>query len=161
MGLFSGLFAAAILAILYAAWQGIVALRASWRALRAIEGSIHQFEFPTREPLPLVDDPRIEALQTKINELTLAVSDGIQRAHRSENRVRAIVTGARRELAEHGLEHAGVEAEAGELREIDGNPGDDEPLPAVPDDMGNGAETPSAIPGVTVGQLRTAWRHRR
>lgn len=157
MDLLSALIAALILTLLYAAWQGIIALRALGEHISGAEPPSVQIQIPETKPVPVADDPRIEALETKIHDLTLAVSDGIQRAHRSENRVRAIVTGARRELAEHGFEHAGVEAEAGELLEVDGKTGDDEPVPTVSEDLGNGSQAPSPIPGVTVGQMRRAW----
>ena len=158
MTLLSILTAVVILAILYATWQANLALRGLQATIMALEGTIHRFELPVKAETLATDDPRIAALETQVHDLVLALSEGIQRVHRSENRVRAVVASARKELAEHGFEHAGVEAEAGELREVDGDPGDPGPVPAVPEDVGNGSQAPSSIPGVTVGELRRAWR---
>ena len=161
MSLFSALFAAGTLGMLYATWQAILALRAVGEQISSAKPATVQVDLHERNPAPVMEDPRIEGLEAKIDNLTLAVAEGIQRVHRSENRVRAVIASARRELADQGFEHAGVEAEARELRELDGKPSDDEPVPAVPDDVGNGTQAPSAIPGVTVGELAAAWRLRR
>lgn len=104
----------------------------------------------------LVDDPRIAALALRIDELTSAVSEGILRVQRSENRVRAIVQGARRELAEQGFEHAGVEAELEQLRIEDGNSGEPQPVPAVPASVEDVTQVASSIPGVTLAEVRKA-----
>jgi len=136
----------------------VEALEGILEQVRSAESPTVNVQMPEMLGAPAVEDPRIEALETKIHDLVLAVSEGIQRVTRSENRVRAIVQGARRELAEHGFEHAGVEAEAGELRERDGDPSNEEELHAVPPDVGNGDDAPSPIPGVTVGEMRNAWR---
>jgi len=69
-------------------------------------------------------------LRTDVDRLTLAVSEGIARVDRAENRIQKTVTSARRLVREAGLEHAGIEAEHAELR----SPDDEgiEPLPAMP-----------------------------
>jgi len=105
---------------------------------------------------PPTEDPRIAALAAKIEDLTLAVGEGIQRVRRTENRVRAVVDGARRELADAGFASSGVEAEATELELIDGGESAPEPVLEVPADVGVSPETPSSVPGVTVEQLRRA-----
>jgi len=99
----------------------------------------------------------IAAIQAKMADLTMAVDTGVIRVQRSENRIRAIVQGARKQLAEQGLEHAGVEAEASELHDVDGGGSDDQPVPPVPEDLVDDGDRPSSIPGVTVGQLRRSF----
>lgn len=128
-------------------------------ALEAMEGSVRaqsatvvQFELPPTPEAIVVEHPDIAGLQARMADLTQAVADGIQRVARSENRVRAIVAGARRELSEAGFEHSGVEAEASELHDVDGKPSDEEQVPAVPADVDDSA-VPSSIPGVTREQM--------
>jgi len=103
------------------------------------------------------EDPRVAALLIRMDDLTNAVADGVNRVQRSENRVRSIIQSARKELAEHGLEHAGIEAEASQLREVDGGNGKPEPLPAVPEGLEDDRDGPSSIPGVTLAQMRRAF----
>lgn len=66
-----------------------------------------------------------------IMDLTLAVDVGIKDVKRAEKRVAKTVQGARRLVRESGLEHPGLEAEAAELRDRDGEASDDEELPTV------------------------------
>ena len=61
----------------------------------------------------------------RIKELTLAIGEGIERVSRAENRVKATITRARKELASHGLLDPGIEAEVEELRLVDGDRGED------------------------------------
>lgn len=126
------------------------------KALNAIQGTIADFDFPATDPTPLTEDPRIAALQTHINDLTIAIDTGVNRVQRSENRVRAIIQGARKELAEHGFEHAGVEAETSELRKVDGEGSDGGRVPPVPENVEATDDAPSSIRGVTIAQLRRA-----
>jgi len=87
---------------------------------------------------------------TRIDQLRLAVSDGIERVDRAEKRVQKTVSGARRLLKENGLEHAGLEAEAEELRSRDG-----EPEPELPEVFEDVEPTgPTGYPGVTHEHLR-------
>jgi len=86
------------------------------------------------EPLPpraWQDD--LTDLGLRIDRLTNAVADGIERVARSENRIQKTVTSARRLVKESGLEHAGIEAEAEQLRDTDDE--GIQPLPAVPEEV--------------------------
>lgn len=105
-------------------------------------------------------DDVLEALGAKIADLALAVDEGIKNVQRSERRVRSVVQSARKELAEAGFEHAGVEAEASELREVHGNGSQEGDMQAVPTNVEDDSQIPSGIPGVSLRQARTA-RHRR
>jgi len=140
--------------------RGIDVLEAIERQLHAIHVAINQFEFPPTEPVSDVEDPRIEALERKIIDLTTALDLGVSRVQRSENRVRAIVQGARKELADAGFEHPGIEAEAGQIQPVDGTGGEPEPVPAVSVDVEDNF-APSAIPGITIGEFRRAFSRRR
>jgi len=126
------------------------------RGLEAIHESIADFEFPERDVAEAVEDPRVAAIEARLSELTIAVDTGVNRVQRAENRVRAIIQGARKELEEHGYEHAGVEAEASQLRDIDAGGGDPEPVRAVPAGVEVVGQTPSSIPGISVEQMRRA-----
>lgn len=140
--------------VAYRAIPGIISSITS--PLVAIQATIAAFEWPTSTGEGLTDDPRTAELVRQMQELTIAVDTGVNRVQRSENRVRAIVQGARKELASHGFEHAGLEAEASQLHDVDGGGGDAEPVPAVPENVEAFDDTPSSIPGISVGTLRRA-----
>ena len=124
-------------------------------ALLDLLGSFDRPESTQREP---DEHNRMTVLEAKIGDLTLAVSEGVNNVQRSERRVRAVVQSARRELADAGFDHAGVEAEAKQLRELDGEGSDKEEVPAVPEVVVGPERSP--IPGVTAKQLRTAYARR-
>jgi len=80
-------------------------------------------------PDPLLEE--VADLTRRIDKLTFAVADGIERVARAENRIAKTVTSARRLVRENSLEHAGIEAEFDELKSTDAERV--EPLPAVPE----------------------------
>jgi hypothetical protein len=82
-------------------------------------------------------------------DINQAVAEGIKHVDRVENRIRATVRRAREQLADHGYEHPGLEAEAQELRRSDGAGGREEGVPPVRGDVANGVQTPqlSMFPG--------------
>lgn len=100
--------------------------------------------------------------EDRLTNLTLAVAEGIAHVERAENRIRATVARARRELQESGVESPGLEAEARELRVIDGGRSDESevptmrapvaPAPAPP--VGLDDHLPSSFPGMSRGDLR-------
>jgi len=138
----------------------VAALEGNLEALQAIEGAIGDLSDNLSGERPATEGLRIEAIESKLADLTTALDLGVSRVQRSENRVRAIVQGARKELADAGLEHPGVEAEAGQLHEIDGADGKPEEVPAVPVDVADDY-APSTIPGITIGEFRRAFSRRR
>jgi len=72
-------------------------------------------------------------LGTRMDGLTVAVSEGIAGYRRHEKRIQKTVSSARRLVREAGLEHAGIEAEYSELRPRDAEA--IEPLSAVPEEV--------------------------
>jgi len=88
----------------------------------------------TTEELARVSRATAENYQ-RILELTLAVDEGVRSVARAEKRVAKTVQGARRLVKESGLEHPGLDAEVAELRERDGDAGDEGELPAVQEDV--------------------------
>jgi len=97
-----------------------------------------------------------ESIETKFKHLLQAVADGIERVDRSERRVIATIKRARKELAEHGLESAGLEAEDHDLRLVDGVGGEERGVPPVRDEVAEAQNQASSIRGVSVEQLRRA-----
>jgi len=97
-----------------------------------------------------------EAIESKFKNLLQAVADGIERVDRSERRVIATLKRGRKELAEHGLESAGLEAEVAELQLVDGTGGEEQGMPAVREEVAADGGTPSSVPGVSVEQLLRA-----
>ena len=89
-------------------------------------------------------------------DIILAVSDGIERTDRAERRIKATVARARRQLASLGYEDPGLEAEATELRLLDGDAGDKGGVLPVPAPVEETAPAPSSIRGVPAETLRRA-----
>jgi len=92
-------------------------------------------------------------LEERIKRLTVAVDEGIERVGRSERRINATVARARKELKKLGYEDPGLEAEAAELRLVDGGGGEGGELPEVREGV-EPADAPSSIRGVSAAQLR-------
>jgi len=83
-----------------------------------------------------------QPLEARINHLTLAVAEGIQHVDRAERRIAGTVARARKLLAESGVESPGLEAEAYELRLLDGDARPAEGVREVPESV----EPPPADP---------------
>lgn len=91
-------------------------------------------------------------LETSDQEQTLAIAEGIERVDRAERRVRAAVGRARKRMEELGYVDEGLEAEAAQLREVDGDDGPGAGVQPVRQGVGaaeNGNSRPdmSAFPG--------------
>jgi len=134
--------------VIYLLAVGIIALLVlSWTVLSTGRAFLRHLDKPPtiQEPLETVD------LERRLDDLTLAVDEGIRRIDRAESRVQKTVTSARRQLREAGIEHAGIEAEYEELHE-----GDDPGIPAQevltlsPAVVDDG---PSGVPGLSRSAL--------
>lgn len=97
---------------------------------------------------------RIEDVEGSLKDTILAVDEGISRVDRAERRIKATVTRARKELAALGYEDPGLEAEAHELRAVDGAGGDQGGLQPVSEEVEGAADEASSVPGVSAAQLR-------
>jgi len=109
------------------------------------------------EELGVSQDAHLDQITTQIKELTFAVSEGIERTDRAERRVRGVIQRARKELGARGYEDPGLEAEAYELRAVDGDGGKDGGVPTVPEKVAEVEPAPSSIRGVSADQLRRRW----
>lgn len=137
-----------------------IALAASllWvaRAFRGIQVSLNApqklSEGPVTATPPPYDDTELRSL---VHTLSEAVASGITNVDRNNRRIEAVVRRARAELADSGLEHAGIEAEVGELHDIDGGGGESDgvlPLPVEVDET-SAYDPPSGVPGFSVSEL--------
>jgi hypothetical protein len=78
---------------------------------------------------------RIADLEHAIELLPKRWEEFAYAASRAEARARAVVRDARKELAASGIEHAGVEAQAGQLRLVDEEGSGGEAVPPVRESM--------------------------
>lgn len=136
----------------------LVALVAAWRVQRLSEPVIPP-DIPPYDDTELRDglawaQERFTGLSEAYAETTrwksdieLAVDQGIKHVDRVENRIRSTVRRARESMAEHGYESPGLDAEAAELRELDGTGGGDGAVPAVPQDVAPTGDRYAGIPG--------------
>jgi len=147
-----------LLALLALARMHVDAIQSIQGRIVAIDHTLTGFENILSEPRPEGDDPKIAALETKVTDLTLALADGVQRVQRSENRVRAIVQGAKRELADAGFEHAGLEAEASQLEPVDGGSVGPEAMQLVQESVADAGEVASPVPGMSRTEFDRAHR---
>jgi len=95
----------------------------------------------------------IQELRAAQANLTLAVDEGIRHVARAEKRVARTIHVVNKKLEESGLEHPGLEAEADELRELDGDGSDGGRMQLLPDEVEPAEEeTPvdTGIPGYSV-----------
>ena len=93
-------------------------------------------------------------LDRNLKEFQLALSEGIERVDRADRRIKATVARARKELKDRGYEDPGLEAEAHELRIVDGDGGEQGELPTVPSEVEQAAGEPSSIRGVSASTLQ-------
>ncbi len=98
----------------------------------------------------------IANLEDTSKKLTIAVAEGIERVERYERRIRKTVSRAKKELAEQGVEHSGLEAEDTELRLLDGEGGNKVPMLPVRGVVESTEDAASSVKGVSVGALRRA-----
>lgn len=99
---------------------------------------------------------QFEVLRLAHKATIIAVAEGIERVERYERRIKATVARAKKELAEQGFEHAGIEAEAAELGLVNGGGGEAVPVRPVPNPVAASA-SPTRVKGVvTRAKLRNA-----
>ena len=99
---------------------------------------------------------QVEEIEDWRKDIILAVSDGIERTDRAERRIKATVARARRQLAGLGYEDPGLEAEATELRLLDGDAGEKGLVLPVPAQVEETASAPSSVRGVPAETMRRA-----
>ena len=109
------------------------------------------------EELGVAQDATLEQLHTKIKDLTFAVAEGIERTDRAERRVRNAIQRARKELGARGYDDPGLEAEAYELRVVDGDGSKDGGVPPVSEQVAPVESEASSIHGVSAATLRKRW----
>lgn len=93
---------------------------------------------------------RMEALETDHTDVRAAVAHGIEDVERVNNRISATIRRTKAQLEEQGLESPALDAEATQLRVIDGGGSEPEGLPPVQEGVG---EVQSSIPGVSAAEL--------
>ena len=93
-------------------------------------------------------------LERRVKEYAIALSEGIERTDRAERRIKATVARARKELKDRGYEDPGLEAEAHELRIVDGGGSKDGGVPAVPAEVADPTDAPSSVAGVSAAALQ-------
>jgi len=89
----------------------------------------------------------LEEFGRKIDQLGQAVVEGISNVERRENRIRATIGRARKELEAHGLESPAVEAEYRDLQAVDGARGATGGVPVVREDVADSRDRFAAFPG--------------
>jgi len=109
------------------------------------------------EKLASAHERELEQLTQKNKDLTFAVSEGIERTDRAERRIRNAIQRARKELAARGFDDPGLEAEAHELRIVDGEGSGDGGVPAVSEEVAAVDGAPSSIKGVPAELLRKRY----
>ena len=126
------------------------------RSLRAVlvEISNRQQHLP---PVPPAEETAKNTDASKdlyfdLQQTKLAVSDGIARNTRAEKRIEKSIASARRLVAQNGLEHPGLEAEAAELRAGDDDRSEEPELQPVRSEVV--PDRPTGIPGISRADLR-------
>jgi len=104
--------------------------------------------------LEIQHDEHVQKTAGRFGDLTIAIDSGIKHVERAEARVRGVVTRAKRELADKGVEAPGLEAEMGELQLLDGDTVFEQGMQQLPPDVE--VPEPSSIPGITADELRRA-----
>lgn len=93
---------------------------------------------------------QVRGLEKMVGDLTVAVSEGIAHMERHKSRVTATIQRARKQFAKEGFESPALEAEAAELRLVDGDRSAEGEVPPLPEAV----EALSSIRGVPAETLR-------
>jgi len=103
----------------------------------------------------------IDPLSQEVDEMTawrkeivIAVSEGIERTDRAERRIKATVQRARRQLESLGYVDDPLEAEAVELRLIDGDRSGKDGVPPMSAEVANAEPESSSVRGVPLETLK-------
>jgi len=96
----------------------------------------------------------VRELGNDVDDLKLAVAEGIERVDRAERRIKGTVKRARNKLKEHGVVDEGLEAEESQLREDDGIGSDTAGLQPMRPQMVDSNPQASSIRGVTADALK-------
>jgi septation ring formation regulator EzrA len=85
--------------------------------LGRIREDLRRLETAISQPIELDSVTReIEAIDERLQDMTLAIAEGIERVDRSERRVRQVVSRAKKQLEDFGIDDPGLSAEAEQLR---------------------------------------------
>ena len=99
-------------------------------------------------------EDRLNRVVEDLEQTRQAVAEGIANVTRTDNRIKATIARATKEFKKRGFESPGLEAEAVDLRPVDGTGGEEPGLPAVREALDAIPEEPSSVPGVTLAQLQ-------
>lgn len=104
-------------------------------AVEALQGRLAGVEQLSGSEALKAHDTRsvVESHTARLEELLFAVSEGIQKVERTENRIRATVRRAKEQLEDGGVSSPALDAEASELRLLDGGARETEQVPSVPE----------------------------
>lgn len=147
-------------------WKVIEGISAEVRALSGLPAELEACRSLVNDAVALarnaLDASQLARVhEDRLNNVTLAVAEGIQHVERAEARIRATVGRARRELRDAGLASPGVEAEAAQLFLDDGTQGPREGVPPVRADVEDITQFDdnehTGIPGMTRGQIRRMY----
>jgi len=89
-------------------------------------------------------------------EIVIAVSEGIERTDRAERRIKATVQRARKQLETLGYVDDAVEAEAVELRLLDGDGSEKRGVSPVPAEVADAPPESSSVRGVSAETMKRA-----
>lgn len=147
LSIISGLISAAIAVVITLRWS-VVAAR---KEPPAVAPDVRE-ALSTATQLQLFGnlEARMSALEADHKDVRAAVAHGIEDIERVDNRIKATVRRVKTQLAEADLESPAIDAEAEQLRLIDGGGGDRVELPPVHEGV---EELQSSIPGVSAAEL--------
>lgn len=145
----------ALISVLAAALAAAIAFR--WKAVAP-----HKLEPPSTLPDDFADmlavvvgkisevGGRMDALEADHKDVRAAVAHGIEDIERVNNRIAATIRRTKTQLEEHGLESPALDAEAAQLRAVDGGGSEPDIVPPMPEGVVNNE---SSIPGVSKDEL--------
>lgn len=134
-----------------------VVLGAFWAAFLGL-GQVVDAIRSLQVPPPAPDlEARVREIEDQVDRLPSKWEAMVKEAARAEGRARALVRRTQKELEDRGLVSQGVEAEADQLRLIDGEGGDDSDLQPVRRSVAYSEQTPHA-PAVDDWKARTLAR---
>lgn len=138
--------------------QGLEQILAAVESLRSADGAVADATTAVMEDVRAALEHlqiRMKAIEDDEDKrddwqkrITIAVGEGIERVERTERRIQGTVKRARKELADAGFEHGGLEVEGTDIQLVDAHIRDQERLQPVPGNVEVEPEA-SSIKGVS------------
>lgn len=127
-------------------------------SIERISEALDGLQTPSVDPFdPTPIEATLDGLEARLDQLAVAVAEGIERVQRTESRIAATLQRAQERMErEFGGVDPAVAAEAREFHGVDGTASYGGGVPPMQPEVEAAGDQPSSVPGVSVAHLQRA-----